>query len=46
MNNLNLILSCNTLAANHNVIVALLQGRKKNIFHVEDGKQWGQTAEI
>ena len=48
MNNLILILPCNTLAANHNVTGLLScckEEKKKNIFHVKDGKQEGQTAE-
>ena len=45
MNNLNLILLCNTLAANHNVtgLLPCCKEEKKN-FLVEDGKQEVKTA--
>ena len=46
MNNLNLILPCNTLAANHNVtgLLPCCKEEKKKNFLVEDGKQEVKTA--
>ena len=46
MNNLNLILPFNTLAANHNVtgLLPCCKEEKKKKFLVEDGKQEVKTA--